>query len=71
VDQAIEHVAVLFHGPPQIVTFTLDRQKHFVHVPLITGPRPSATQLISILLAKLATPLANGLIGHDHAAFKQ
>ena len=42
-----------------------------LQVPLITGPRPSATQLISILLAKLATPLANGLIGHHHAAFKQ
>jgi hypothetical protein len=30
-----------------------------------------ATELISILLAKLATPLADRLIGHDHATFEQ
>src|SRR5712692_9772394 len=52
------------------MTRALDRQKHFVHLPLVTGPG-AATELISILLAKLATPLANGFIGHDHAAFTQ
>src|SRR5262245_48272851 len=53
------------------MSLALDREKHFVHVPLITGPRPSTTQLIGIVLAKLAAPLADGLIGHDHAPFKE
>jgi len=40
-----------------------------LHLPRVTGPGASATQLISILLAKLATPLADSLIGHDYATF--
>jgi hypothetical protein len=28
-------------------------------------------ELVSILLAKLAAPLVNGLIGHDHSTLKQ
>jgi hypothetical protein len=42
-----------------------------LHVPLVAGPGASVTRLIAIVLAKLATPLANGLIRHDHATFKQ
>src|SRR5262245_30398799 len=49
----------------------LDRQKHFIEVPLVTRLRTAATELVSILLTKLAAPLANGLIGHDHSTLKQ
>jgi hypothetical protein len=56
VDQNIQYGALLIDRPPEIMMLTPDRQKHFVHVPLITGPRPSTSQLIGILLAKLATP---------------
>jgi len=40
-------------------------------VPLVTGPRPSTTQLIGISLTKLATPLADGLIGYAHTTFQE
>jgi len=68
--QDIQHVPVLIYGPPQIVMFAFDREKYFIEVPLITGPRTTATELIGLRLAKLATPLPDGLVGHDHAALK-
>jgi hypothetical protein len=43
----------------------------FIKVPFIAGPGTAATELISILLAELATPFANRLIGHDDSTFKQ
>jgi hypothetical protein len=66
-----QHVPLLIHGTLQIVTFSLDRQKHLVHMPLVARPGASAAQLIRVLLAKLAAPLADGFIGHDHSTFKQ
>jgi len=33
------------------VTFALDRQKHFRHLPLVTRPEASAARLIRIRLA--------------------
>ena len=46
-------------------------EKHLVQVPLVTGPGTPTTELIGIVLAKFAAPLANGLIGHDHTTFEQ
>jgi hypothetical protein len=37
----------------------------------ITGARPTATELVGVVLPELSTPLANGLIGHLNAALKQ
>ena len=53
------------------MVLTLNRQKHLIRVPLVTGLGAAATELICILLAKLATPFTDGFIGHDHAAFQQ
>jgi len=36
VDQAIEHVAVLIYGSPEIVVFTLDGEKDLVDVAVTT-----------------------------------
>ena len=68
--QDIQQVSLLIDGPPQIVMFALDRQKHFIEVPLIAGAWTSSTELIGILLTELAAPLANRLIGYDSTAFK-
>src|SRR5882724_692334 len=37
----IQDVAVLIHGTPQIVAFTVDREKNLIQVPLVA--RPSTT----------------------------
>ena len=47
--------------PPEIMTFALDNEKHFVQVPLVTGPRTLAKELIRIRLAKLAAPFTRVL----------
>jgi hypothetical protein len=67
----IQYVTLLIDRAPQIVLLALDRQKHLIHMPLVAKPRTTATELISILLAKFATPLANRLIGHADATLKQ
>ena len=70
-DQDIQYVPVLIRRPPEIMTLALDGQKHLVHVPLIAWARAAATQLVGIVLAKLAAPFANRLVGHDYATFQQ
>src|SRR2546426_9137085 len=69
-DQDIQDVALLIDRPPQIVMFALDRQKYFIHLPLVTRPGPAATELSSIRLAEFATPFANRFVSHTHATFK-
>jgi hypothetical protein len=64
-------MAILIHCSPQIVMLTLDRQKYLIKVPRIPGPRTAATERIGIVLAKLATPFADRLLGHDHTTFAQ
>jgi hypothetical protein len=65
-DQDIEDSAVLIHGAPKIVPLPIDREKHLVAVSLVAWLGASALQLIGILLAKFATPRADGFIEHDH-----
>jgi hypothetical protein len=54
-----------------VVTFALESEKRFVHLPRVFGLGAAMTKLIGGVLAKLTTPLAKGLIGHDHAPFTQ
>lgn len=49
--QDIQYVPLLIYCPPQIVMFALDRQKYFVHLPLVTRTGAAAAQLIRIRLA--------------------
>src|SRR5262249_32660051 len=49
----------------------VDGQEHLIEVPLVPGLGASMLQLIGIVLPKLQTPLADGLIGHGDGALKQ
>src|SRR2546428_5537929 len=51
--QDIEHVPLLIYCPPQVVMFSLDGEHYLIKVPLVSGPRTAATELIGVLLAKL------------------
>jgi hypothetical protein len=53
------------------VRLALDRQKYLIEVPFIAGPRTAATQLVGVLLAKRATPFADGLVGYNRATLEQ
>jgi hypothetical protein len=46
-------------------------RKDYFQMPFIPGARPSALQLIGVVLPKLQTPLADGLVRHIDAALKQ
>jgi hypothetical protein len=47
-DQDVEHGTVLIHRPPQVVPFTVNREKYLVQVPFVTRSRAPAPELIGI-----------------------
>src|SRR5215467_11748607 len=69
--QDIEDIVVLIHRAPQVMALAIDRQEHLIEMPFIARARPASLQLIGIILPKLATPLADGLMGHVDAALEQ
>src|SRR5262245_59533372 len=70
-DQDIEDVVVLIDGAPQVMAFTINRQKHFVQVPFVAWLGASTLQPIRVVLPKFQTPLADGFMGDVDTAFKQ
>jgi hypothetical protein len=67
----VEHYAVLTHCPPQRVPFLVDRDEHFVQMPLVTRPGTPATELMRILLPELPAPLVNSFVRHDDSTNEQ
>jgi hypothetical protein len=61
-DQYIQDVAVLIHGPPQIVPFAVHGEKHLIEVPRVARLGTPAAELIGVRLAELAAPRADSLI---------
>jgi hypothetical protein len=62
----VKGIAVLVNGPPEVMAFAMNREEDLVQVPFVARPGAPVAQLVGILLAKLAAPFADGLIGHDH-----
>src|SRR5215831_16255315 len=69
--QNVENVIVLVHRTPEIMALPVDRQKDFIEMPLVPWLGASMLQLIGVVLAKLQTPLVDGLMGHVDAALEQ
>jgi hypothetical protein len=67
--QDIAHVAILIHGPPQIVTSALDREKDFIQVPRVPRSGTAAPQLIGMGLPECPAPIPHGFIGQADTAF--
>src|SRR5512134_1257616 len=70
-DQDVEHVIVLIDGAPEIMALTIDGQEDFIQMPFVPWLGASTLQLIRIVLPKLATPLADGLMSHVDPAFQE
>src|SRR5262249_30089965 len=64
-------MAVLIHGPPEVVSLATDREEHLVQMPRVARPGAPAPELIRIRLPKLAAPFPDGFVGHDHPAGEQ
>jgi hypothetical protein len=69
VDHDIEHVAVLIHRPPQIVTFALHRENDFVHVLLVLSPGMPGAQPTGIGWPRFLAPIPHGVACQQHPAF--
>jgi hypothetical protein len=67
----IEDMAVLIHGPPEVVPLATDREEDLVQVPFIARPGTPPSELIGVLLAELPAPFADGLIRDDHSTFEE
>ena len=57
--QDIEDVVILVDSAPEVMALTVDRQKHFIQVPLVTGLGASTLQLIGVF-ATLPGPRWSG-----------
>jgi hypothetical protein len=69
--EALEHVIVLIHDAPQGMALPVERQTHLVHMPCIPRARPSALELVGVIVPTLPTPRAEGLVRHLDAALEQ
>ncbi len=43
----------MIYGPPEIMPLALDREKYFIEMHLDAKPRPSTTEFIGLLTAKI------------------
>ena len=68
-NQDVNHVAVLIHGPPKILLLAIDPHEDFVQVPDIAEAALAPLQLSSIVRTELLTPMSNGFIGDHDSAF--
>jgi len=62
-NQNIDHVAVLIHGAPQILLFTVDSNEDFVQVPNIAEAALTPLQLSGIVRTELLTP--NRIVSYE------
>jgi hypothetical protein len=60
--QNVEDVIILIHRAPQIMPLAVDGEEHLIKMPFVPRARPAALELVGVLLPKLSTPLADGLV---------
>src|ERR1700704_2129055 len=70
-NEDVEHDTVLVDRAPKIMLHALDPDEHLIKVPLVTGPRTTATQAVGKALAEFLAPAPNGLIRDDDAPLSQ
>lgn len=68
-NQDVNHVAVLIHGPPKILLLAVDSDEDLIQVPDIAEAALAPLQLSSIVRTELLTPMSNGFIGNYDSAF--
>src|SRR5262245_36606393 len=69
--QYSQNVAVLIHGPPQIVTLAVNGEKDLIKMPCVAWLRTTAPEPIRIRLAEFATPLPDRFVGDDDPSGEQ
>ena len=64
---ALSVLNVRQHRAPEVLKLPLDPDEDLVQMPLVTGLRPTATQFVRKVGARLVAPAPDALVGHDHA----
>ena len=68
-DEDVDDVAVLVHGPPQILLPPVELDEELVQMPRVAHAAPAASQPASVVEPERPTPLPNRLIRHGDPAF--
>src|SRR5258708_25755907 len=55
--QDIEHVAILIHSPPKVMSLATDREEDLVHMPLVATTRATTTEFIGVRLPERANTI--------------
>ena len=64
----VEDVAVLVHGPPQVLSLTVERDEDFIQIPGVAQPTSAAPQLSCVVKTERLTPVADGFVRHCDAS---
>ena len=67
--QDVEHVAVLVHGPPQILLPPLDLHEQLVQMPGVALAAPAVPQPPCVVEPERSTPVPNRLMRHGDIPF--
>ena len=67
-DENVDDVAVLVHGPPQILLPSVNLHEHFVQIPGVAHAAPAVAQAPREVESECQTPLPNRLIRDGDAA---
>ena len=70
-DNLIEHIAVLIHGPPEPVFLARDGDHDLIQVPDVATAWRLAPEAASVRRPELQRPATDGLIRDDDAALEQ
>jgi hypothetical protein len=70
-NQDVEHNPMLIDRAPEIMLHPLDPDEHFIEVPLVSWPRPTAPQAIGEIRTEFLAPPSHRLVGDDNASFSQ
>jgi hypothetical protein len=66
-NQDVDHVAVLIHGPPEILLLAVDSNEHFVQVPGVSQSPLPTLQFPRIVGTELLTPQPDRLIRNNNS----
>jgi hypothetical protein len=67
--QHIEHSPLLVDGPPQVVTYAVNGQKHRIQMPRVPRSGVLTLELVGIGVPERPAPLTNGFIGDHYASY--
>jgi hypothetical protein len=70
-EQDVEDIPLLIHGPPEVVACATEGQKHLIQVRCIVRSRTPGPELIGIQLPERAAPRTDGFVGHNDPVCEQ